>query len=646
MGKSQILIVKKEAGHTTDLQRQLEKLGYRVSTVVSTGEEALGHVGKIPLDLVLLPLHLQENMDGPKIAEHIRTQHRVAAIFLAEPADQAALDRAQITQPFGYLLAPYSERELQLTIEFALYNHQVEETLRSARDMLEEKIEELAASEQRYRTLVESPNLGVVLMDRRGRYLYVSPKMEEMTGYPPKAFYTDWRIGWQITHPDDHAIGEKAFITARNGTPIQHQEFRLLHRSGVHKWTSGSCFPVYGANGKVSAVQVIFQDIDEHKHLEAQLRQSQKMQAMGQLTAGIAHNFNNMLMIILGNLELAALDVSESQQPHLKIAESSALRAADMIRQLMMFSRQGVQPVNDLVEIDALLENTIDICQKTFDRKIHIPLNLQKPLPPIWGDVNQLEQVILNLCLNARDALEGVADSSPFISIHVDVVLIDATTGTIHPEASSGSYVRLRVSDDGVGMDEETRKRIFEPFFTTKDVDKGTGLGLSTAFGIIQQHRGWIECESEPGVGTTFSVYLPATDREWAAAESVEELETSPGTETILLIDDEEDVRRTVSPMLRRCGYAVLEAVDDLDGLEVFKRERENIDLVLLDLSMPRMSGREVLAELQSLDPEVKVALFTGHEVQKEEFAGLADIVHKPVLFDDLARTLRQILSP
>ena len=396
------------------------------------------------------------------------------------------------------------------------------------------------------------------------------------------------------------------------------------------------------------------QQIDEREGLEEQLRQAQKMEAVGQLTAGIAHNFNNLLQGIIGNVGLCLEEGAESLRPLLEDVEKSGFRAAEMVQQLMVFSRQGVQPRYAPVDTSELVQEAVGICHKTFDRRIRIDdrrirIDLDEAGldARVMGNRGQLEQVFLNLLINARDALLPHEKRAPIIRVQSDVVVVEANgrEAEVGTARQSGSYVRLRVEDNGEGMDAETRARIFEPFFTTKEVDVGTGLGLSTAYGIVRQHGGWIECDSESSAGSVFSIFLPlwtGTANGKGATKEARELE---GDETILVIEDEEVVRRTTILVLERYGYAALAAADGVEGLDVLQREGEGIDLVLLDLSMPRLSGSEVLAEIRALRPELKVVLCTGYTSSEWDFEGIAGVVQKPFKGEDLARAVRSALD-
>ncbi|MBI2503633.1 MAG: GAF domain-containing protein [Candidatus Latescibacteria bacterium] len=384
-------------------------------------------------------------------------------------------------------------------------------------------------------------------------------------------------------------------------------------------------------------------DLRDLAQAQRQLQQAQKMQAVGQLSAGIAHNFNNLLQAILGNLNLAAMKSPAQLQPLLDDAEEAALRGAELIRQLMLFARREKQHLQlQPVDLGTLVQRTLSICRKTFDRRLYLPVELPQDLPLVQADASQLEQVLLNLYLNARDTLAEVERAAPCIRTTLRLAEWSAVPGP-----AARSHVVIEVADNGAGMDPQTLERIFEPFFTTKEVGSGTGLGLATAYGILQQHQGRIECASQPGVGTTFSLYLPVLSVEPAGAGRAEEASALVGgSETLLIIDDEELVRRSAAQLFVGLGYRVLEAQDGQGGLEICRQHQGRIDLVLLDLSMPGLPSREVLARLKALDPQVKVVLFTGYAPDKEHFQGAIDVVGKPFSIRQLAQAVRRALDP
>ncbi len=385
-------------------------------------------------------------------------------------------------------------------------------------------------------------------------------------------------------------------------------------------------------------------EIAERKQMEEDLRRYQKMELIGELSAGIAHNFNNVLQGMIGGLEVSILKATPSQQTALTKVVEMAERGASVVRQLMLFG----QPVrtSDLRPIDLrmVIENTVGLCHKSFDQRIEVKVEWSEILPAIQGDVGQLEQVLLNLCLNARDALMEAEREAWYVRIAVDTCVVRTEDLPRNMDLAVGVYGRVQVEDNGAGMDEATQERIFEPFFTTKEVDQGSGLGLATVYAIVRDHGGWVECESEVGVGTTVSIYLPTLRQQGVIEPSQpEQTPVQRGTETILVIDDEPMVRQFLCSFLDQCGYGALEAADGLEGLEVLRREE--VDLVLLDLSMPRMPGREVLERIQAEFPHVRVIIFTGYATRMEEFAGAHGVLQKPLPPKAVTNKVREVLD-
>ena len=367
----------------------------------------------------------------------------------------------------------------------------------------------------------------------------------------------------------------------------------------------------------------------KQRRFEEQVSQSQKLEAIGQLVAGIAHNFNNALGVIIGNLDLVTKIGPDDDL--LKDAALAAEKAADMVKQLMLFAQQGsgerisIQPQGLIAEI-------VDMCRGTFDRKIDLELVPRGDLPQISGAATLLRHAFLGLLVNARDAVEAVAQPDE----------------RQHPETQLGRYIRLDVRDNGIGMNAEARQRLFEPFFSTKEVGQGTGLGLSTAYAVVREHGGGIACESEVEQGTLFSVYLPVLEE--VAGQDLGEDPASlqgqlAGGEVVLFIEDEEMVRQTLSKALEHHGYTVLLAETGTQGLEIFMARQAEIDLVILDLSLPGMSGYEVLRGLRVAAPQVKVIIATGYALESDQLEGARAILYKPFLIDELTQLVRAVLD-
>ena len=509
------------------------------------------------------------------------------------------------------------------------------------RDM--ERIEE---SEERHRSLVESLPLGVAHTTLDGTVLYQNESARRIYGYS--------EVEWgqlNITDLYVNPADRDEMVDALKANKTAEFEYPMHHRDGHQMWVRGtSSFVQNQATGRVE-IHGYFEDVTERKAMEAnntrlaeQLRQAQKMEAVGQLTAGIAHNFNNMLQGISGNLQLAMLDAEGINLKMLTDADRVTHRAADMIRQLMVFARQGLQPVERSVPLGAVIENTIEICRRTFDRRITLQVEVDAAAHVI-GDPGLLQQVMLNLLINARDAVLDGAES-PEISICTEIIQLSAHEAAAHIEASEGPFVRVSVRDNGVGMDADTQQHMFEPFFTTKPVDQGTGLGLATVYGIVTQYGGWLACDSQPGDGTTFHIYLPpGTHAEKDDEAMTEAPDAQVERRTILVIDDEDVVRETTSRLLRRRGFHVLSADNGPAGLELLTPPGVSVDLVLLDLSMPTMSGHQVLVALRELRAELKVIIITGYATDESEVAGAATVLQKPFSVDELMRAIERVLA-
>ena len=362
----------------------------------------------------------------------------------------------------------------------------------------------------------------------------------------------------------------------------------------------------------------------ERLKMGEQLRQSQKMESIGQLAAGVAHDFNNMLTIIQGHTSalLARPTLPPDVLDPVQAVYFAAERAAGLTRQLLMFSRKNVMQVR-LLDLREVVGNMSKMLQRLFGETITLEFQPPDELPVVQGDTGMIEQVIMNLAVNARDAMPKGGK----LTIGLGAVAVDATHVEIHPEARPGNFVRLRMSDTGIGMDSATRARIFEPFFTTKEVGKGAGLGLATVYGIVKQHDGWIEVDSEPGEGSTFDVFFPTAMQTAQTAQTVEEKTGPPesvtgGTETVFLVEDEPILREMARDILESYGYRILEASSGKEALGMWNLTRGKIDLLLTDMIMPDgVSGAELAQRLLAGQPHLKIIFtsgYTANEVNPE----------------------------
>lgn len=442
-----------------------------------------------------------------------------------------------------------------------------------------------------------------------------------------------------LVHPDDQARTVAAVEVVRSGTPVTDFENRYRRKDGefrVFSWRA-TVDPI------TDDVYAVARDVTDHRATEAQLRHSQKMDAVGQLAGGVAHDFNNLLCAILANTSLASDFTSGAPEvaEHLTEIEAAAQRAADLTKQLLTFSRrQPLRPVP--VDFNDLVRGLMKMLRRLLPESIDIDSVPGQNLPSVNADPGQLEQVIVNLCVNARDAMEGGGR----LTIETENVLINARYCESHPWAKPGRYVLLSVSDTGVGMTTEVRERAFEPFFTTKAY-QGTGLGLSTVYGIVQQHEGLVHLNSELGVGTTFKVYLPVHTR---LAENVgSKLEPLPprGQETILLAEDEDQVRSAVVQILERAGYRTIAATNGIDAIALLRDATMPVHLVLLDVVMPGLGGPETWEQLRVLRPTLRVLFSSGYADDRYQrlLPPGAVLLEKPFRAENLLHRVRKALD-
>src|SRR6185369_7671145 len=431
------------------------------------------------------------------------------------------------------------------------------------------------------------------------------------------------------------------------GKPNNNSEWITFASDGHRALLNTIKTPMYDAEGKLLGVLGIGRDITEYHKLEEQLLHSQKMESLGTLAGGIAHDFNNILTAIIGygQLTLMKMPADEQLRPNIESMLQAADRASRLTKELLLFSRK--QPIDKRpVDLNEVVTRVEKFLKKVIGEDISFRSTLYEARLPVFADPYQLEQVLMNLATNARDSMPLGGS----LAVTTAKVVLDREFVATHGYGEPGPYAFITVSDTGMGMDEATQKRIFEPFFTTKEVGKGTGLGLSVAYGIIKQHDGYINVYSEPGTGTTFRIYLPLDVAE-AGQESPAPQEGTAlgGTETILLAEDDEQVRILSASILENAGYTVIAAVDGADAASKFAECGESIDLLLLDLIMPKMNGKEALDEIRKMRPEIKVIFSSGYAPetirQKVSMAVGTHMITKPILPMELLRKVRSVLD-
>jgi len=539
----------------------------------------------------------------------------------------------------------HEERMVEFSMTPIFVGEKITGNLAIGRDVTDERnvLNALHESEEKYRSLVEHTLLGVMVI-QNDMIVYANHSLCEL-------FEVDLDMLQNATldnfvHPNDYVqLFEKLALLASSPKEAIQFTIRVLTPQGKTKILDG-----WGTNisylGK-PAVQVAFVDVTEKKRLEEQLIQAQKMESIGQLASGIAHDFNNLLGSIYGAIEIIKRKQSKSGnelKKYIDILDSSAQRAAELTSQLLTFSRQRERNLKPLY-LNNIVQEAMNILIRSLGKNIRFESALDQNIYPVEGDSSQIEQVILNLCINSRDAMPN----GGVLRIETSNVDLSPRLAQQIHDAKPGKYVCLTVSDTGVGMDQDTQRKIFEPFFTTKPIGKGTGLGLSIVYGIIKDHNGFIKLYSELGRGTTFKIFFPATDKMPLEESTAAPKEIARGNETILIIDDEETLLDLTREILENLGYKIITAQGALEGIETFRAKYDEIDLVILDMMMPEMTGREVYPILKSVDPNVKVLLATGlsvgERVDELLAMGVTHLVSKPYSVDDLATQVRQTID-
>jgi two-component system cell cycle sensor histidine kinase/response regulator CckA len=749
MEKKRIFIVEDENIVSLDMKKRLEKLGYEVPGIASSGEEAVHLVLEMRPDLVLMDIKLAGKMDGVEAAKEILKSLSVPIVYITAYAENTTLKRAKITEPFGYILKPFEERELHINIEIALYRHMLQNivkereqllytTLQSIDDAvvvtdiedniqffnpkavlftgvtkenamgrklaevvtivdtaadrtLKHKSQEihqllsvngerrfvkssvapiissrennigrvyvyhdvtahelskqaLRRSEERYRQFFEDDLTGDFIATAAGIIIVCNQAFASMLGYDSVKEVEKKNL--ELYYP---SLAEKNGLLdlLKKERRLKQFNTKFLNKDRQPLYITANIVGEFSAQGELRRFKGYIIDNTEQKKIEAQLIQANKMEGIGRLAGGIAHDFNNLLGAIIGygDLILEGIADEDPMRSDINSILKAGKKAAALTKQLLAFSRRQVlQP--KIVNLNSLILDLERMLKRLLPENIRLFTILDEKLWQVKIDPVQIEQVLINLALNARDAMrEGGKLSIESTNITVTEITKDRFLGL-----KSGQYVMLRVTDTGHGMDMELKEKIFEPFFTTKAPGKGTGLGLSTAYGIIKQSNGFIFVESEPGTGTTFTVYLPRVEEEVIPEEeAVEWQPTVRGTESILLVEDEDIFREMVYKVLGKYGYKVLEASNAGEALLICEQYKEPIQLLITDIVMPHLSGIKLSERLLELRPDIKILFISGYfdneYISRDGFKKGTYFLQKPFSIGTLEKKIREILD-
>ncbi len=502
----------------------------------------------------------------------------------------------------------------------------------------------LRQSENQYRTLVENLPQRFFLKDRNSVFISCSKNLAEDLGITPEQIvgttdhdYFPQEIADQYQNDDQRIMQSRVTEELNESTIVDGQKI-MIHTVKA---------PAMDEHGNVNGVLGIFWDVTDHKVLEEKFRQAQKMESVGTLVGGVAHEFNNTLAGIMTRLHLAKLSAKNNPETirHIDIMSELSDRAAEIIRQLMAFSRKSTVQMR-VFDLEAFINKTIGLHEVSIPENIKVDIHHSRCSLPIYGDISQLQQTLVNLLNNARDAVADVR--KPHINITLDLFEADKSFIQLHPNHNVQRFAHLMVEDNGCGIPKENIDKIFDPFFTTKEVGKGTGLGLAMVYGAIQTHNGFIDVDSEPGKGTRMHIYIPLS-LSLQLDEKREYSQIIPGRgEVILYVDDKASLRESGKEILESIGYSVLDASNGFEAVETFIANKDSISLIIMDIIMPEMGGIDAASAIKAVSPDVKIIFCTGydkkHVINRNDLMDIP-VITKPYKIHNLSRTISEILS-
>jgi len=676
-----ILVVDDQSDNNYLLEQLLTGYGMAVTTA-KNGAEALQKAAAAPPDLIISDI-LMPVMDGYTLCRKLKSDKKLRHIPLifytatyTEPKDetfalslgaQRFIIKPQEPDVLIKIINEVMEQKQQTTQEaekplgeemefFRQYNdilfNKLEKKigdLNKVNQQLQEEIAEHEKAEEKLLKLtqaIEESPVSIIITDLQGNIEYVNPNFCRVSGYTMEEVIgrNSSLLQYAGEIPPEIYNKIKETITAGN---VWQGELCSKKKTGEAYWEYISISPIKNSQGIITNFMAIAEDVTERQKLEEQLRQSQKLEGIGQLAGGVAHDFNNILTAIIGYAHLTMMKMNEDDpsRHYLKLILESSEKATILTQSLLAFSRK--QTVNlTTVNLNALVSNFQKFLLRILREDIELQTKLtDKPLP-VMVDRGQLEQVLMNLVTNARDAMP----KGGRLIIETGLVEIDKEFVRVYGYGEPGMYALLSASDNGIGMDAKTKEKIFEPFFTTKEQGKGTGLGLATVYGIVKKHQGHINVYSEEGKGTTLRILLPITS---TAIDDEKDLKKPPaakrGTETILLAEDNLEIRNLISSILINHGYQIIAAADGEEAINKFIANKDIIKLVLLDMIMPKKNGKEVFSEIQIIKPQIKTIFMSGYSADIISAQELADTnalyLQKPVLPSDILMKVREALD-
>jgi PAS domain S-box-containing protein len=631
-----ILLVEDEALINVIEKQTLIKHGFNV-IVASNGEKAISAVrNTLGIDLILMDINLGKGIDGTEAAEIILKERDIPLLFLSSYTQPEVVERTEKITSYGYVVKDSGETVLLASIKMAFKLYDAHKHLKESEEALKEREKTLQA-------FFDAVHESMVLINTEGTVLLSNAVGAQRLGKTAQEF-----IGTSLYKhfPPDVARYRKEHYdkVIATGEPVYFQDIRSGRSFEQH------CYPLFNEERKVSGVTIFAHEVtdrkkteDERQKLQERLHHADKMESIGTLAGGIAHDFNNLLMGIRGYASLMLQDIDSSHPYYKKLTgiEEQVQSGADLTSQLLGFARGGRYEVKP-ADMNNIIEKTSSMFGRT-KKEIVIHGKYGKDLWTVEVDQGQMEQVLLNLYVNAGQAMPGGGE----LYLETENVLLDDTQ-TFPYAVTPGRYIKISLTDTGTGIDEKTKERIFDPFFTTKEVGKGTGLGLAMAYGIIKGHGGMINVYSEPNHGTTFTLYLPASDKA-AYKETPIVTEILSGSETILLVDDEPTVLEVSKEILEFLGYTVYAMKNGREAIVLYKEMKNDIALIILDMIMPGLSGGETFDRIRELNPLAKIILSSGYSLNSQAKQimdkGCQGFIQKPFNIAYLSQKIREVLE-
>lgn len=636
-----ILIVEDEAFVALDLKQTLSALGYEVVGTAAKGKEAINQINTLVPDLILMDIMLADDIDGIEVAQQIRTHFQMPIVFLTAYSDPTTINRMKRVEPFGYIRKPYDEEILRVSIELALHKFEAEKAL--------------ILSERRLQTTLRSIGDGVITTDAGGKVQFINEIAQTLTGWSQEEavgepFTTVFHILNEESrqpafNPINRVLSEGIILGLANHTVV-------ISKDGRETPIDDSAAPIIDDNGVVMGMVIVFRDITMRRESELMLRQTQRLDSLGLLAGGIAHDFNNLLTSLMGQASLLQTRLQPQSWESRRVEKIfvSAERAKELANHLLSYAgKQELSKQN--VDLNRYLREHEEFMRVLQSPQLSISLELGEQPLSVSLDPTQFSQVLLNLIINAREAIEHGEGKLVIRTSTIELMPEEAEKYLSAERSLSGRFALLEVSDNGKGMERATRERIFDPFFTTKP--EGTGLGLATLIGIIYGHNGAIAVNSEVGLGSTFSILLPLSNAAVLIDEEkpmMPQTETSFPTGTLLVVDDREIILEAVTDILEDKPVTVLTATGGKEGIERFQAHQAEINVVLLDVQMPDMSGITVLNELEQMRPDIKVILSSGYSPGDELSAAIEKpnvyFLAKPYTYHTFIDLIQSLLGP